>query len=99
MRSKRCTIWIFYLKRYGRLIERLAVFATATPVLPTCSGGTTKTLLLGFLVLGLGRGESFCRIGIIGVAFLAFFVVLGFFLAGAFLAGSFAVARSFANWS
>jgi hypothetical protein len=76
---------------------RLLVVTTTTPDTPTCSGGTINTFFAGFLAPALGRGESFCRIGTIGAAFLALFVVEAGFLEGAFFAGLFVTARSLAN--
>ena len=76
---------------------RLLVVATTTPNATTCSGGTITTFFLAFLAPGLGKGESFCRMGTIGAAAFACFEVVACFLEGAFLAGVFAAARSLAN--
>ena len=97
MRSKKCTIQIFYLKRCGKLIVRLAVFAIATPADLTPSGITTKSCYRIFLALGLGLRASFCRIDTILEIVLAVFVAEVRFLASALRTGLLAIAKSLAN--
>jgi uncharacterized membrane protein len=97
LRSKKCTIQIFYLKRYSKLIVRLAVFAIATPADPTPSGIITKSCYKNFLALSLSLRASFCRIDTILETVLAVFVVEVRFLAGALRTGLLAIARSLAN--